>query len=634
MRRFCPPGSRTIALMGMVGLSILTACDDQDLETLERPGDLAAAPAFEGRFETRIADLLDGTSRTSHHLVDGPNEVEVVLPEGTQIARDSIVRAFGDVEDGVLALDDFEIVAGPPTPLIEADPFAPRRIAVVLTFWGGGGLPNGEARQDMFLSERSTNVFYEENSYGREKLAGEVFGPYEIDDPGGCNPSAIADAAQEAFKAKGHDPADYQQFMYHFPRTGGCGWAGLASVGSPQFPARDSWYNGSFGCVVRAQEIGHNYGMGHSHSYQCKNEEGENVPFSADCEFSEYGHPYDPMGSGCGHMNVVQKTFMGWIDGCNVVSATADGEFNLLPTELPCDGTQALRFPTFDDRYYYLEYRRPIGQFDGRAGYSGVLVQVASEVGGQGPRSYIIDVGDDGFLHAGDSYTDPEGAVTFTVVEENETHAVIRAEFPEGGSGEPTCRDGSAPELVGETVGALECLPDPIVLDDVKPTVTLTYPADGEVFEPGSDFVITAEAQDERGITEVELYVNGEPFQKDFEPPYEWDVVGIPEGDYEFGVVARDGPNWAPSEAVNIKVGVEEEPQGTGTTGEPEPATTGADGSTTGEPDGGTGEGDEEGAGVTSDDGGCGCRQSGTDAGALALLGLFGLGFVRRRRLR
>ena len=648
--RSFPPVSSKMTMTSLalfVGVASFAGCDQADVEAVEaaaRSGQLAGDHAGEGEFVTRIADMLDGTSRVSHHLIDGANDVQVVLPEGAQIQRGDRVRVWGEADaDGVVTVDDYEIVAPAPQPIIDAEALPPRRIATILLHWGSGGLPNGEGKQAMFTGDRSTNIYYGENSYGKETMAGEVFGPYEIPEPAGCNVQGIANAAVQAMVDQGHNPNDYRQFMYHFPFIGGCGFGGLANVGSPEFPAQDSWYNGSLGCTVRNQELGHNYGMGHSHAYTCVDADGNQVPLSDDCEHIEYGHPYDPMGAGCGHMSVVQKTFMGWLEGCNVVTTGVSGTFNLLPTELPCDGTQALRFEAYDGRMYWLEYRQPLGAFDGDGtGMSGVLLNISDEVVGFGPAPYILDVGDNGFLREGDSYTDPEGVVTFTVLEEHPTHAVIDVQYAEGmGSGAaPSCRDGGEPEMAEGNVGATECAAEPYPGDVSAPTVTITYPEDGQGFEPGADFAIQADVADDRQIIEIVLYIDGEPKFKRFEEPWEWEVNDIPAGKYEFGVVARDARHWTPSNAVNIVVA-----EGASQPDEPGSDTDGA-GETSGTgdaPDDPTlpttgfepADDDDDGLEVQDDGGdGCSCTtgRGASGSGALLLLGLLGLRIGARRR--
>lgn len=630
-----PPNS-IVGIAGFVALA--AACQEPQTEPdgIEaRDGDLALGGTV-GRFETRAMTMLDGTARIVHYLIEGNDEYEIVLPDGMEIPRDAVVRAYGDAnDDGAIEVDSFDIIQLPPARLIDPDPYAPRRIATILLTWeGGGGIDNGVAEQDMYTGERSTNVFYGENSYGRETMAGRVFGPYTIDQPAACNSTGIANAALQVFAERGHREDDWDQIMYYFPGLS-CGWAGLASVGSVEFPAKNSWYNGSFGCVVRNQELGHNYGMGHSHAYSCP----EGVVLDAEeCSHIEYGDPYDPMGGGCRHINAVQKGFMGWLEGCNYVNASQAGVYNVAPLELPCNGTQALRFPTTDGRWYYLEYRQPIGEFDTSLS-GGVIAHVAGDINNFGPSPYILDLGLGGLMQEGDSFTDPNGGITFTVTEDNGTHAVIQVDYPEGAEqSAPTCIDGTEPEMAGGAVGSLDCADEPYPGDSEPPTVTITAPADGDVFAPGSDFLITAEPEDDRAVIELELYINGEPQFKLYEPPWEWDVTNIPEGVYEFGVVARDSRFWAPSQAVTVDVGIVEDPtdtdSGDETTGNTTDSGTDGPADTTGVPepedddtDSGSGSGGDTSAAA---DGG-GCRTGGTGAPLSALL-LLSFGWIRRRR--
>ena len=617
-------------------------------------GLFSEAGYVQGEYEMRIASMLDGTSRVSHHVKTGDEVYEIVLGEGVESPEyNSFVRVPGELAfDGRWVADELIVLSPPPEPLIDAEPRPARRVGTVLVFWEGGGLPNAQANNSMFTADDSTNVYYGENSYGIETMAGKVFGPYQIDNPGGCNTNQIVNLADQAMIERGHDPSDYRQMMYHFPGGLGCGFAGLASVGSPDNPARNSWYSGSFGCVVRNQELGHNYGMGHSHAYNCPPEpEGmDHNPYS-ECSHIEYGHPYDPMGGGCGHMNVVQKTFMGWIDECNVVTATSSGVFNLLPTEWSCNGTQALVFPASDGRYYHLEYRNGDGEF---AIGSGVLVNIAPQVGGGGPTGYVLDElgeNNNGYLHEGDTFTDPgtleipgEGkepgvpaqpsSGSFTILEEHDTHVVIQVDLADGGDGAPpTCRGGGSPMDEAGAIGSLECTGVPYPADETPPEVRITYPENGEVFEPGADFTIVADATDDRQVIEVELYLNGEPFSVLTQPPWEWPAAGIPEGEYEFGVVARDARSWTPSDAVAISVTSQDDPgDGTGSADE----TAGEDDSLPGESGDATG-GDtddgtttEETAGQT-EPGGCGCNQPGNAGGYGFGLMVLAIAWMRRR---
>jgi MYXO-CTERM domain-containing protein len=562
----------SVGFAGFVGLSALTGCQDGDTElgdAFDRMGLFVGDPDAQGRFATRVWDMDDGTQKITHHLLGERHvdDVEIVLPEGVEVPeRDAWVSVFGaENDEGAIVVDDFEVLP-PPAHLIDPDPLAARRIALIIVYWTAQSLGNAQAREDLFLDSEgapdSTNYYYQENSYGKEKMAGNVFGPYEVPNPGSCSPGLIADYADTAFAEKGHTEDNYIQFAYHFQGLNDCGFGGLANLGNPEFPARSSWYNGGFGCVVRNQELGHNYGMLHSNSFSCEDAEGNQVLYSDNCSSNEYGDPYDPMGHGCDHMNAMQKAYMDWIGDCNWVKATSPGTFNLLPLELPCNGTQMLQLPTFDGKFYFLEYRQPLG-FD--AGREGVLIHVGNEPGfSQNPNI----IGD--FYRAGDTYTDPGGSIEFTILEEHDTHAVIQVDFPNGGDGnEPTCDGGGAPVEDAGAWGVIECAPL-IEADVTPPEVSITFPEEGQWFEPGSSFEILAEAADERGITELELFVNGDPHPLILiGEPWAWPVTNIPEGTYSIGARAWDGPNWTASDdntPVTFHVGTPpmEDPETTG----------------------------------------------------------------------
>jgi MYXO-CTERM domain-containing protein len=636
---------RGVSAASFVGLATLVGCQESDVEQLEamsREGAFDGAPVdAHGKFTTRIWNMLDGSRKVTHHLVDYTARVdtELVLEDGVELTRDAMIDAWGERDDeGRLIVDSFEVVAWPPQPLIDAEPRPPRRIATISVNLGdadAGAPGNATTRGSMYTNPDSTNVYYAENSYGIETMAGDTFGPYTIADPGGCSPGQIEFLARDAMVEHGHDPDQWIQHMYVFyPQLPDCGFAGLASVGSVDQPASGSWYNGSFSCVVRNQELGHNYGMGHSHSYDCADEEGNDVPFSPTCGEIEYGDPYDPMGGGCGHINGIQKRYMGWIDDCNIVTATNNGTFNLMPIELPCDGTQALRFPTFDGRYYWLEYRTVAEVF---GTFEGVIVRVAADTNGP-PNPFWIDLGAENYLREGDSFTDPEGVVTFTVLEFAGTHAVIEATFAEPSGDAPTCLGGGDPGMDGGHVGQRVCADAPYTGDMEPPTITLTFPEDEAWIEPGSDFTITADVADDRVVVDVELYLNGEKLFRITEPPWEWDVTNVPEGEYEFGAIARDSRYATPSNAVDVHVGVMPPMDESGGSDESgvDPTATATDGLTGGEVDesGGDEAPDTDGDAdeMASDEKGCACSQSGREgAPAFALL-VLGLAWARRRR--
>ena len=147
-----------------------------------------------------------------------------------------------------------------------------------------------------------------------QDITAEVFGPISATLPGCEN----RDTSTRARNPRRWPRGEFQHYLWYFgSRTSPCNWSGLASLGTPETPSRDTWYNGSTSCVVLVQEPGHNFGMQHSSSLSC-----DGAPFADDpndCTASEYGDPFYPMGGGCRHMNAWQKAYQGWFGGCNGV---------------------------------------------------------------------------------------------------------------------------------------------------------------------------------------------------------------------------------------------------------------------------------------------------------------------------
>src|SRR6185436_3033036 len=191
----------------------------------------------------------------------------------------------------------------------------------------------------------SIRNYYLSDSYGVTDVTAQVFGPikYTMD---GCSTGPLATALKPMI------PGTFQHYLWYFgSRQSACSWTGLASVGSPDKPSLNTWYNASTSCVVLVQEPGHNFGMQHSSSLSCTG--GATLTDDlAGCTASEYGDPFDPMGGGCRHMNAWQKDYQGWFGGCNGVNVTSSGTFTLLPIEQRCDGTQFLKIPAPKTRMF------------------------------------------------------------------------------------------------------------------------------------------------------------------------------------------------------------------------------------------------------------------------------------------
>ena len=198
--------------------------------------------------------------------------------------------------------------------------------------------------------------------------------------------------------------------------------------------------------------------------------------------------------------------------------------------------------------------------------------------------------------------------------------------------------------------------------DLAAPLVSVTSPADGTRYDSGAEdtvsVTITADATDDGwGVRNVALALNGARLDgsEKTNPPYEWEL-SFPPGAFTITAIATDR---ADNEAISDEVGIgvdqdaptpepDPEPDPGGTTGGE--GTTGGDGGgDSGTDSGGAGDSGAEddasgdagaesggtgggGAGAAEESSGCNVAGEGPAPIGLALLGLVGLGALRRRR--
>lgn len=190
----------------------------------------------------------------------------------------------------------------------------------------------------------------------------------------------------------------------------------------------------------------------------------------------------------------------------------------------------------------------------------------------------------------------------------------------------------------------------PGVPDNEPPSVTITYPSDGDVFEEGAEFEITADVRDDNVVAQAELLVDGASAGVDGAEPYSWGVQDIGAGVYEIRVDARDqAGNVGSSNIVTFEV------QGGNTSASSNGDDSGSDGGssetggvdTEGNTGGGGGETEGGGSGPGFDTGpegpesrgdGCACSAQGAPtqrpSWAAAIIGICVLGAGRRRTPR
>jgi MYXO-CTERM domain-containing protein len=576
--------------------------------------------SLRGELVKYVADY-DGHSEILHMLRDGAgNERRLAFDVGQaepDLEAGTRLRVWGVERGEDLRVVRWEAEAAPveqiQRPLLAGVKKPTRNWAFVLVNMGGGVDATATAMQDILYNANrpdSIRSYFREVSFGLQDLDGQVIGPLSYTPRNGCDSSGVVQALSPMIP----NINSFSQVLWYFGSRQQCQWAGLAALGTAQRPQKHSWYNRSRGCVVLVQEPGHNFGMVHSSAIRCT-QGGQPVPVAwpgqgGTCAHSEYGNRFDPMGSGCFHMDGVQKAYQDWISGCNVVKATTSGTFTIYPLEKACEGLQLLQIPLPAPRVlvqgqtvssYFLELRTPAGVFD-RMLAPQVHVTLGADVREarqSGNRNWLVDMNpmtvpnSDAALPVGRRYADPMGGPAFTVISADATKAVIKVEVS-GGAASDAVGTGVCENMMPFTAPGPEtcqALATPISGDGGVP---MPVPADGGSSPPSDASSMTqADAGPKDGSGSID------------DPP----SVGTGGA----GGGATGGAGGSPPVPPKLDAGRGASTGGTGGTGAPnEPASGGA---------------------VS---GGCGCRTApGEGSAVLPLVGLLaGVLVVGRRRRR
>lgn len=309
------------------------------------------------------------------------------------------------------------------------------------------------------LMEDISDFFYE-NSYGQTTFSSTVHGWFNLPLNSNSTSSEIAAAADAAAMAAGIDLSSYQRLIYLFPRNSALIWDGLGTVGGQ--PSR-CWINGKFQLKVIAHELGHNFGLYHSHSLEC----GDAV-VSENAQVYEYGDIIDVMGNReAGHLNAFQKMRLGWLDydqSPGVISAETSGSHLIEVKETAGQNAKAIKVlrgvdPTTGAKeWFYVEYRQNIGFDAFLTNYSnvldGVVIHLANDA--DPSSSHLLDLTpssdsvyfdwNDPALGFGLSFTDPLSGVTISPVWGDGQDAMVEVSY-----GQASCSP-AAPQISVTTV--------------------------------------------------------------------------------------------------------------------------------------------------------------------------------------
>lgn len=426
---------------------------------------------------------LEGKMSNSRYITHGIAAVLLCVTSGCSAPNELIEQqeklaknaAAVEVAHGPPAISGLDVVA--PDPKVAnrraramthtASTPETRRAAIIMVHFG---TPDGATPTDVyraaFTNPDSMHTLYYESSFGKLNIEGDVFGWYQIAPVTGCDTGMISQEARDAATAAGVDLSQYDHLLYYFTSLGSCTFGGLGELGTPANPARQTWYNGWYGTYVLTHELGHNLGHWHSRSYSC----GElSIAPNAQCNIvDEYGDPFDPMGRSTAHFAAFHKAAQGWIEPCGMVTPHRNGVFSIKPIERSADGALSLRVPMDpslcpswlgSECYYYIEYRQPIGSFDGGPDYisspmhQGVLIRTANGIDlthntttawpalldmtpeASAPNFQNSRLGFD------DSFQDPTGLRI--AIQSNSSAEVKVAVGMPGGSGSPRCLDST-----------------------------------------------------------------------------------------------------------------------------------------------------------------------------------------------
>ena len=323
------------------------------------------------------------------------------------------------------------------------DTFGPQKVLMLLVNFQDEPIQPytvAAARSTLFTT---TSAFYQENSYGQTSLTGDVFGWFTIPmSSSTCSDaSKLAGLARSAATAAGVDVSAYSRYVYAFPLSP-CGWAGSGTIGGSPSHA---WINGNASLQIIGHELGHNFGLYHSHAMDCGT-----VVLGPSCVVGEYADLVDIMGTWTYHLNAFQKWRLGWLGyGASppITTVQEGGDYAIDAYESPGTGPKALKIPRgTTGNWFYVEARRAIGFDSDLSTNTSVLNGVAiHQVSDSDPdSSMLLDMNPAASrwlefpLQVGQTFTDPYSSVTMTHLSSNSAGSVVRVNLGSGAACSPS----------------------------------------------------------------------------------------------------------------------------------------------------------------------------------------------------
>lgn len=394
----------------------------------------------EGTVEVQYEDSSQG-AHVHHYLDTAKGRYSLTFPGKAPhtLARGAKVRVTGTQNGATLALStttSTSVTSVSPAPL--PNTLGEQKIAILMVnFVDNTTQPYTLTDGGTVLGQ--TSGFMQENSSSQTWLTGATFGWYTLPIAQTCDTTSIASYADQAAAANGVTLSNYNHIVYVFPNNSTCMWSGQGTVGGT---GGRIWINGRFELKTLAHELGHNFGLYHSHSLEC----GTAV-IGTTCTTYDYGDTVDVMGNTTSsHYNAFQKERLGWLNNGTmppITTVTASGSYTLTPYENG-NGSRALKILKSVDAttgartWYYVEFRQPTG-YDAplstlTAGNvtAGVLVRTGADndissslLLDMTPNSSVYADWNDPALLPGLSYSDAAAGVTITPTAASSTGATV-----------------------------------------------------------------------------------------------------------------------------------------------------------------------------------------------------------------